>query len=136
MFGRSKREPAASVPLTGAPPVRRQKTYSANSGYVYQYYYLGYRVISHEGRAATEFVFSISTGRKSLFPVSVVLPDDAAAAWERLHDRHLNSTERYAIAKMALFAAFDTRPSPREMSEAVAVRADAVAELLDRLGIA
>jgi hypothetical protein len=135
MFGWPRREPAAAAPLTGAPSVRRQKTYSADTGYVYQYYYQGYRVISLEGSAATEFVFSVSADRKSMFPVSVVLPDDAAAAWERTHDRDLNSTERYAIAKMALFAAFDACQHPREMREAVAVRADGVADLLEKLGI-
>ena len=31
------------APLTGAPAVRRQKTYSAESGYVYQYFYEGQR---------------------------------------------------------------------------------------------
>ena len=30
-------------PLAGAPPVRRLKTYSARSGYVYQYRYQGSR---------------------------------------------------------------------------------------------
>jgi len=34
------------APLTGAPAVRRQKTYSAESGYVYQYFYEGQRPAS------------------------------------------------------------------------------------------
>lgn len=136
MFGWRRRASAAPAPLTGAPPIRRQKTYSADSGYVYQYYYQGYRVASHQGRPAAEFVFSVSADRKSMFPVSVLLPDDAAAAWERAHDRDLNSTERYAVAKLALFAAFDARQGPREMRETVPIDAAAVAGFIEQLGIA
>ena len=34
------------LPLTGAPAVRRLKSYSAQSGYVYQYFYEGQRPFS------------------------------------------------------------------------------------------
>ena len=51
------KKPAA---LTGAPPVRRMKTYSAQSGYVYQYYYEGYRPFRSAGESGSEFVFTIS----------------------------------------------------------------------------
>jgi hypothetical protein len=61
--------------------VRRHKSYSAASGYVYQYFYEGYRAAGPE----TEFVFQASADRKAFFPVSVVLPDAVAAQWEREH---------------------------------------------------
>ena len=57
------------VPLTGAPAVRRQKTYSAQSGYVYQYFYEGQRPSSPD--PGTEFVFDVSSDRKTSAPVSV-----------------------------------------------------------------
>ena len=44
------------APLTGAPPVRRQKTYSAESGYVYQYFYEGQRAAERNGSAGAQYV--------------------------------------------------------------------------------
>ena len=49
-----------AVPLSGAPPIRRLKTYSAQSGYVYQYFYEGQRPL--RGEAGTEFVFTVDRG--------------------------------------------------------------------------
>src|SRR5262245_56388154 len=95
------------APLTGAPSVRRQKTHSAESGYVYQYFYEGQRTASRDGLAGTQFVFNVSADRKSAFPVSVFLSDEALENWQRDHARRLGSTERYAVAKMSLFQAFD-----------------------------
>ena len=120
--------------LTGAPPVRRLKTYSAQSGYVYQYYYEGYRPFPPSGESGTEFVFTISADRKSWRPSSVLVGDAVVAAWEAGHARELSTTERYAIAKMALFQAFDERPSPALMKEDVRVRladVDAIVETLE-----
>jgi hypothetical protein len=118
--------------LTGAPPVRRMKTYSAQSGYVYQYYYEGHRQTSGP---ATEFVFTISADRKNWGPAAVVVSDAAVAAWESSHSRTLNTTERYAIAKLALFQAFDERESPALMQEAVQVRAADVEAIIETLGL-
>jgi hypothetical protein len=56
------------------------------------------------------------------------------ALWERSHARELSSNERYAIAKMALFQAFDDRASPGLMKDAVRVRpadVEAIVETLD-----
>ncbi|MCX6621040.1 MAG: hypothetical protein NTY38_08145 [Acidobacteria bacterium] len=111
-------------PLRGAPVVRRLKTYSAQSGYVYQYFYEGYRVAAE----TTTYVFQTSVDRKSSFPVSVLLPASS------LGGRELTGTECYAVAKMALFQAFDERLKPLTMREPVLVRpADATA-ILETLG--
>src|SRR6266849_2349266 len=106
-----KKEP----PLTGAPAVRRQKTHSAESGYVYQYYYEGQRPASRDGSPGTQCVFNVSAVRKSSFPVSVFVDDEALKSWQQGHGRQLGSTERYAVAKMALFQAFDQRATPDAM---------------------
>jgi hypothetical protein len=106
------------VPLTGAPAVRRLKTYSAQSGYVYQYHYEGCRGVED----ATEYVFNISADRKHWHTTSVLVGETAVRAWEQAHTRELSSTERYAIAKMALFQAFDERPLPERMKDNVLVR--------------
>ena len=54
------------VPLTGAPAVRRLKSYSAQSGYVYQYFYEGQRPFRSGGESGVEFVFTLSADRKSI----------------------------------------------------------------------
>jgi hypothetical protein len=123
------------APLTGAPKVRRQKTYSAESGYVYQYFYEGQRPANRDGAAGTEFVFNISADRKSSFPLSVFLSDEAVDSWQREHGRELGSTERYAVAKMALFQAFDQRPAPEAMTEEVRVQPGDVESILATLDI-
>ena len=107
-------------PLTGAPAVRRLKTYSAASGYVYQYFY--------EGHRGTEYSFQVSADRKTYCSVTVLLSDAAIEA------RELNSTERYAVAKMALFRAFDERESPDEMRQPVRVQPADLAAIAAQLG--
>jgi hypothetical protein len=123
------------APLTGAPAVRRQKTHSAQSGYVYQYFYEGQRPAQRDGAAGTQYVFNVSADRKSSFPVSVFLGDDAIGIWQQEHARELGSTERYAVAKMALFQAFDERPEPSAMGEEVLVQPPDVASILAALDI-
>jgi hypothetical protein len=118
--------------LTGAPAVRRMKTYSAESGYVYQYVYEGQRPHAR----GTEFVFSLSADRKHWQDLSVIVSEEAVRAWEQSHGRRLSSTDWYAIAKMALFAALDQRASPAEMGEPVVVGEEGVAAAAERLGFA
>lgn len=112
MFDRLfKRRPAPPLPkpLHGAPPVRRQKTYSAMTGYVYQYFYEGYRESDRAGRGGDEYVFKVSSDRKASFPLTVFLPRAAVERWQQDHARELTQTEQYAAVKMALFEAFDER---------------------------
>ena len=60
---RQRGEPPPA-PLTGAPPYRRQKTYTAETGYVYEYYYEGYRVAARNDESGAEHVFAVSADRK------------------------------------------------------------------------
>lgn len=123
------------TPLTGAPPVRRMKTYSAQSGYVYQYYYEGQRPYRAPGESGMEFVFTISADRKTWRPSRVLVNDEAVAAWQKTHGRELSTTERYAVAKMALFQAFDERTTPAAMKDDVRLRTDDIAAIVDTLGL-
>ena len=112
----------------------RLKTYSARSGYVYQYRYQGSRPIQAGPDSGVEFVFSVSADRKSWHDLGVVVSDGAIRAWEEAHARELTSAERHAIAKMALFQAFDERPAPALMKDRVRVRpadVEAISETLD-----
>jgi len=122
-------------PLTGAPAVRRQKTYSGQSGYVYQYHYEGHRPYKRDRDSGTEHVFEVSADRKASMPVGIFVSDAAIEDWESRHGRTLYASERYAIAKMSLFQAFDERPDPAAMNADVKVRAADVEAILIALGI-
>ncbi len=82
-----------------------------------------------------EFVFSVSADRKTWCTTRVLVGEGAIRAWETSHQRELSSTERYAVAKMALFQAFDERSSPEQMKEEVLVRPADVAGIIDTLGL-
>jgi hypothetical protein len=125
-----RRQPA---PLSGAPPVRRLKTYSSETGYVYQYFYLGYRTTTHEGGGA-EFCFDVSADRKRSVETPVRISDAVVRGWEQVHGRSLIANERYAAAKMALFQAFDERP-PDRIHEPVHVRPADLEAILSGLGL-
>jgi hypothetical protein len=119
--------------LSGAPAVRRKKTYSAQSGYVYQYFYEGQRPAAPE--PGTEYVFEVSSDRKTTAQVSVFVSAEAVESWQQETGRTLSGTERYAIAKMALFQAFDERETPEMMREAVRLTPAGVRAILANLNI-
>ena len=123
------------VALSGTPAVRRLKTYSAQSGYAYQYFYEGHRPFRSGGAGGKEFVFSVSADRKSWHSTRVLLDDGAVRAWQSAHQRELSSTEQYAIAKMSLFQAFDERPAPEQMRDEVRVRNADVEAIMETLGL-
>jgi hypothetical protein len=122
-------------PLTGAPAVRRLKSHSAESGYVYQYFYEGQRPFHGGGESGTEFVYTVSADRKTFHPVNVLVSESALRAWEQTHARTLSSNERYAVSKLALFQAFDERATPELMKQEVRVRAADVAAIIETLGL-
>ena len=129
MFDWLKRKPAAE-PLRGAPEIRRLKTYQSETGYVYQYYYDGWRPVS----GGREFVFMATPHRGEYHPVAVVIGEQAVREWETARGRELIGAEQHAVAKMALFGAFDERP-PREIGNApVVVDAARLFAVLTQLG--
>lgn len=126
------RRPPPPVPLKGKRPVARVKSYTALSGYVYEYAYEGYR----DDHLARTHVFQISPDRKDWFLLDIAVPFAALAAWEQTNGRTLNEAERYAVAKLALFAAFDERAGPQALrAEPVRVDTAGAAALLDSLGL-
>ncbi len=120
-----------TAPLTGAPPVRRVKSHSAESGYVYQYVYQGRR----ETPGAIEYVFSVSADRTRWAPVSVFVAQAGIRHWLGAHDRELTGTELYAIAKIALRRAFDSRAEPPAMRDPVEVGAGELENIVAELGL-
>jgi predicted ATPase len=126
------RRPPAPEPLKGRRATPRIKSYSALSGYVYEYTYQGYR----DRDDLRTHVFDVSPDRQQWFAFEVSIPGAALTAWEHTNARTLNEAERYAVAKLALFAAFDDRPNPRALQAAsVIVDAAQVAQLLDSIDL-
>jgi hypothetical protein len=113
--------------------VRRIKTYTSESGYVYEYYFVGQRPALHE--AATEYVFDASTDRKATFAVSVLLLDRAVAQWEEKHQRKLVEAEHYASAKIRLFRAFDEIENMMEQGRNLIIEPEELEDLLAKLGV-
>jgi hypothetical protein len=56
-------------------------------------------------------------------------------SWQQETGRTLSGTERYAIAKMGLFQAFDERETPEMMREAVRLTPAGVRAILANLNI-
>jgi hypothetical protein len=93
------------MPRPDAP--RRMKSYSAATGYVYQYYFYEVQQARRGFAAGSEYVYMVSADRKTVFPLRIFLRRDALRAWARQSGRELTGTEEYAVAKMRLFQAFD-----------------------------
>jgi hypothetical protein len=123
-FGKRK---AVDVPLTGGRP--RLKTYSAETGYVYQYTFAGQRARER----GTEYVFDVSRDRTSRFRASVFVSDAGTRSWQETHGRELISGERYAIAKLALQRFLDSRETGNDAVE-ITPGADEIEHILADLG--
>ena len=108
-FNRFRGNKPPDAALRGTPPLRREKTYSADTGYVYQYYYEGYRESQRDGGGGHEHVFNVTSDRVSRFSMTLFLATRVLEAWQLENERELTLTERYAIVKLSLFEAFDKR---------------------------
>ena len=123
-FGKQK---AVDAPLTGGRA--RLKTYSAETGYVYQYTFAGQRA----KESGTEYVFNVSRDRSSRFRASVFVADARTQLWQESHGRELISGERYAIAKLALQRFLDSRETGSDAVE-ITPGTDEVERILGDLG--
>ena len=121
--------------LRGSPVKPRLKTYSAATGYVFQYVYRGHRSAPREtGEPATEYVFSVTRDRKTFFPVSVWMAEVVVMQWSELHHRELSAAEMYAIAKLSLFEAFDERETVGQSNTQIEADREAIGRHLQALG--
>ncbi|MBZ5574339.1 MAG: hypothetical protein LAO09_20970 [Acidobacteriia bacterium] len=117
--------------------IRRMKTYTGGEGYVYQYYFVGRRpaLQGTSEEAATEFVFDVTSDRKTTFAVSVFLPDRAVQEWAMDHGRALTEAEQYGAVKMRLFQAFDEIEDLRSHGRRLFVDAALLEKVLATLGV-
>ena len=117
--------------------VRRMKTYTGETGYVYQYYFVGKRPALPDApeAPAAEFIFDVTPDRKTTFAVSVFLKAEAVAAWSAAHARAMTETEQYAAAKLRLFRGFDQIEKLWDEGRSLVIEAADVEELLAPLGL-
>lgn len=115
--------------------VRRVKTHSAQTGYVYEYYFVGQRRALPEEAPATEFIFDVSSDRKTRYAVSVFLPDAALSGWAGSHGRALTEPEQYAAAKLRLLRGFDDIEDMLHSGRRLTLDAGELEELLSGLGV-
>jgi hypothetical protein len=85
----------------------RVKSYSAATGYVYQYYFYEVEKAKRGRAEGTEYVYMASVDRKHVFPVRIFVSKEALNKWSARTGRAFTGTEEYALAKMRLFQAFD-----------------------------
>ena len=113
--------------------LRRMKTYTGGQGYVYQYYFVGKRAVLDD--LATEYIFDVTSDRKTTFAVSILLPGEALKQWAATHGRALTEAEQYGAVKMRLFQAFDEVENMLADGRRLQVTSETLEEVLATLGV-
>jgi hypothetical protein len=114
--------------------VRRMKTYTGEQGYVYQYYFVGKRAALGELNT-DEFIFDVTSDRKTTFAVSVFLSSGNRAVWAQSHGRELTDAEQYAAVKMKLFSAFDGIENMLSSGRRLTISDSEMEPLLAKVGV-
>lgn len=114
--------------------IRRMKTYTGGQGYVYQYYFVGKRAAVAE-TGVGEYIFDVTSDRKTMFAVSIFLPDETLRVWTAAHGRSLTDAEQYAAVKMRLFQAFDTVENMMADGRSLRIGKNELEPLLATLGV-
>lgn len=123
--------------LRGAPLRARIKTYSSANGHVYQYVYRGWRSTVPavlNVYSALEYVFQVNTTPQNTGRVTVQLLDTEIASCQKRIGRELLDSERYAIAKLSLFDAFDEAEDFSALSDPIVPSASRMQQCLETLG--
>jgi hypothetical protein len=108
--------------MTKPEIVRRVKSYSAESGFVYQYQFHDAAPATRDGEIGTEYIYYVSADRKTMFPLRIFVSRSVRDDCARRLGRALTGTEEYAVAKMRLFQAFD------EIEDLASTRPDLVVD--------
>jgi hypothetical protein len=117
--------------------LRRLKTYTAQTGYVYQYYFVGKRPALDDDPEApsAEYIFDVTSDRKTTFAVSVFLLPRALEAWHADRGRALTEPEQYAAVKLRLMQAFDEIPDMLHQGRRLRLDAELLPALLQSVGV-
>lgn len=116
---------------------RRYKSYAAETGTAYQYFFAGSRSVNRpEGQGAgSDYIFVVTPDQKPPFILRVFISARALSAWQQTRGRQMDSSEIYAAAKMRLFRAFDELECLREDSLSLLVDEANVEELVEQLDL-
>ena len=129
------RNPPNNPSMAKPEIVRRIKSYSAESGYVYQYQFQDAHSARQGSASGNEYVYYVSADRKKMFPVRIFVGQDALKKWGKATGRALTGTEEYAAAKMRLFQAFDEGQELSATGPALVVDESNLNALLQRLDL-
>lgn len=118
-------------------PASQLKTYTAQTGYVYQYYFVGKRqALENDPDApATEYIFDVTGDRKATFAVSIFLQPEAVTAWSSSHGRDLSEPEQYAAVKLRLMQGFDEIVDMLHGGRRLRLDAESLTSLLESIGV-
>lgn len=113
------------------------KNYAAQTGLVYQYYFVGQRqaLAADSEHPAVEYVFDVTTDRRTVFAISLFLSAEALDYWAAVRGRRLTEPEQYAGVKLRLLQAFDEIGDMIAEGRRLRVEGDALVELLDSIGV-
>jgi hypothetical protein len=117
---------------------RRTKSYTAETGIVYRYFFESRRSLVRPAGLGpgSDYIFVLTADQGSPFAVRVFVSQRAIAGWRAAHARELDPSEQYALAKMRLFRAFDELENLREESLNLVVDETNLEELLEALDLA
>ncbi len=128
-------DPPNNALMSKPETVRRIKSYSAESGYVYQYQFQDVHPAQRDAAHGNEFIYYVSADRKTMFPIRIFVRRDALDRWTKQTGRALTGTEEYAVAKMRLFQALDDIADFATTRPELTVDASNLPALLERLDL-
>jgi hypothetical protein len=116
---------------------RRYKSYAAETGTAYQYFFAGSRSVKRpEGQGAgSDYIFVVTPDQRSPFILRVFISARAVSVWRQTRGREMDPNEMYAAAKMRLFRAFDEVEGLRADNLSLLVDEANVEELLEPLNL-
>ncbi|SRR5712692_4850558 len=121
--------------MTRPEAVRRIKSYSAATGYVYQYYFYEVAKVRRGLSAGTMYVYMVSLDRQKVFPLRIFVRHDAIRKWSQKTGREMTGTEEYAVAKMRLLRTFDEVEDLASAQSELVVDESNLETLLEQLGL-
>lgn len=128
-------EPPNNARMSKPETVRRIKSYSAATGFVYQYQFQDVHPTTREAESGNEYVYYVSADRKTMFPIRIFVSRDAVTKWSKQTGRVLTGTEEYAVAKMRLFQALDEIEDFAVKRPELTVEESNLTALLERLDL-
>jgi hypothetical protein len=127
--------PPNNASMAKPDTVRRIKSYSAATGYVYQYQFQDVHPADRDSAKGNEYVYYVSADRKSMFLIRIFVRQDALEHSQQQTGRALTGTEEYAVAKMRLFQALDDVEDFAASRPELTVDDSNLANLLERLDL-